>query len=70
MMTERNFKKELFYSTYYDMENGNDSETIDYDCLIGIITELCDRIEKLENWKAKAQKSATIVKKTLDAKND
>lgn len=69
-MTERNFKKELFYSTYYDMENGNDSETIDYDCLIGIITELCDRIEKLENWKAKAQKSATIVKKTLDAKND
>ena len=29
-----------------------------------------DRIEKLENWKAKAQKSATIVKKTLDAKND
>ena len=70
MMTDRNFKKELFYSTYYDMENGNDSETIDYDCLIGIITELCDRIEKLENWKAKAQKSATIVKKTLDAKND
>ena len=31
------------------MENGNDSETIDYDCLIGIITELCDRIEKLED---------------------
>lgn len=69
-MTERNFKRELCHSTYYDMENGNDSETIDYDCLIGIITELCDRIEKLENWKAKAQKSATIVKKTLDAKND
>ena len=69
-MTERNFKKELFHSVYYDMENGNDSETIDYDCLIGIITELCDRIEKLENWQAKAQKSATIVKKALDAKND
>ena len=47
-MTERNFKKELIYSTYYDMEDGNDSETIDYDCLIGIITELCDRIEQLE----------------------
>ena len=47
-MTERNFKKELLYSTYYDMEGGNDSETIDYDCLIGIITELCDRIEQLE----------------------
>jgi hypothetical protein len=30
------------------MENGNDSETIDYDCLIGVITELCDRIEQLE----------------------
>ena len=30
------------------MENGNDTDTIDHDCLIGIITELCDRIEKLE----------------------
>ena len=70
MMTDRNFKRELCHSVYYDMENGNDSETIDYDCLIGIITELVDRIEKLENWQAKAQKSATIVKKTLDAKND
>jgi hypothetical protein len=48
-MTERNFKKELFYSTYYDMENGNDSETIDYDCLIGLLTELCGRIETLES---------------------
>ena len=47
-MTERNFKKELSHSVYYDMENGNDTETIDYDCLIGIITELCDRIEQLE----------------------
>ena len=47
-MTERNFKQELVHSCYYDMENGYDSETIDYDCLIAIITELCDRIEKLE----------------------
>jgi hypothetical protein len=47
-MTERNFKQELVYSCYHDMENGYDSETIDYDCLIGIITELCDRIEQLE----------------------
>ena len=47
-MTERNFKRELSHSVYYDMENGNDTETIDYDCLIGIITELCDRIEQLE----------------------
>ena len=47
-MTERNFKQELVHSRYYDMENGYDSETIDYDCLIAIITEICDRIEKLE----------------------
>jgi hypothetical protein len=31
------------------MEDGHDSETIDYDCLIGVITELCDRIEQLES---------------------
>ena len=48
-MTDRNFKQELVHSCYYDMENGYDSETIDYDCLIGIITELCDRIESLES---------------------
>jgi hypothetical protein len=48
-MTERNFKKEISHSVYYDMENGNDTETIDYDSLISIITELCDRIEALEN---------------------
>jgi hypothetical protein len=48
LMTERNFKKEISHSVYYDMENGNDTETIDYDALIAIITELCDRIEQLE----------------------
>ena len=47
-MTERNFKKELSHSVYYDMENGHDNETISYSSLIRIITELCDRIEKLE----------------------
>jgi hypothetical protein len=47
-MTERNFTKELLYSCYADMENGSDVESIDYDCLIAIITELCDRIEQLE----------------------
>ena len=47
-MTERNFKQELVHSCYYDMENGNNTETISYDCLIAIITELCDRIEQLE----------------------
>ena len=47
-MTERNFTHELCYSNYVDMENGNDSETIDYRELILIITELMNRIEKLE----------------------
>ena len=47
-MTERNFEQELVHDYYYDMENGNDTETISYDCLIAIITELCDRIEQLE----------------------
>jgi hypothetical protein len=26
-MTERNFEKELSHSVYYDMEDGNDTET-------------------------------------------
>ena len=47
-MTDRNFEKELFYHSYIDMEEGNDTETIDYPSLIHIITELCDRIEQLE----------------------
>jgi hypothetical protein len=47
-MTERNFEKELLYSRYIDMEDGNDTETICYPSLISIITELCDRIEQLE----------------------
>ena len=47
-MTERNFEKELYYHTYMDMENGNDTETICHSSLISIITELCDRIEQLE----------------------
>ena len=47
-MTERNFYKELSHSIYYDMENGNDTETICYPSLICIIAELCDRIEQLE----------------------
>jgi hypothetical protein len=47
-MTERNFEKELIHDYYYDMENGNDTETISYPSLIRIITELHERIEKLE----------------------
>ena len=48
-MTERNFEQELVHDYYYDMENGNNTETISYDALIRIITELCDRIESLES---------------------
>jgi len=47
-MTKRNFEKELLYTYYEDMENGDDVENIDYGALIGIIAELCDRIEALE----------------------
>ena len=47
-MTDRNFTEELLYTNYVDMENGNDTETIDYRELILIITELCGRIETLE----------------------
>jgi hypothetical protein len=47
-MTERNFTKELLYSYYADMEGGDDVESIDYRSLIHIITELHNRIEKLE----------------------
>jgi len=56
MTNERNFKKELLYSSYIDMEEGRDMESIDYECLIGIITELHNRIEKLEKWKSRVQK--------------
>jgi hypothetical protein len=48
MTTNRDFSKELCYSHDIDMENGNDTSTICYHSLINIITELCDRIEKLE----------------------
>ena len=47
-MTDRNFTEELLYTYYEDRERGEDIETIDYRSLIHIITELCDRIEKLE----------------------
>jgi hypothetical protein len=47
-MTSRDFTKELLYTYYVDIENGDDIESIDYRSLIHIITELCDRIEALE----------------------
>ena len=47
-MTERNLKKELQYFTYTDMERGNDITSLDYPALIGLLTELMSRVEKLE----------------------
>ena len=47
-MTERDLTYELLYSNYVDMENGNDTESIDYRSLIHIMTEMMTRIEKLE----------------------
>jgi len=47
-MTERNLTYELLYTNYIDMENGDDVESIDYRSLIHILTELMNRIEKLE----------------------
>ena len=47
-MTERDITYELLYTNYIDMENGDDTESIDYRSLIHIITELMSRVEKLE----------------------
>lgn len=51
MTTDRNLTQELLYSNYTDMENGEDEETIDYRSLIHLLTELMNRIEKLEKLK-------------------
>ncbi len=61
-MTDRNFTQELLYSYYNDMEGGDDVESIDYRSLIHIITELHNRIEKLEAWKSRVQKTARKIK--------
>jgi hypothetical protein len=65
-MNDRNFKKELLYSSYIDMEEGRDTESIDYESLTGIITELHNRIEKLEKWQNRAQSSAKSVREHID----
>jgi hypothetical protein len=63
---ERNIGKELSHSVYYDMEDGNDTETIDYDCLIGLLTELCGRIEKLEKVNKENLSLLNLVEKGLN----
>jgi hypothetical protein len=65
-MTERNFTKELLYSYYADMENGDDVESIDYRSLIYIITELCDRIEQLEKVNKENLSLLNLVEKNND----
>jgi hypothetical protein len=47
-MSKRNISKEIFHSYYYDPETGLENEGICYPSLICILTELCDRIEQLE----------------------
>ena len=47
-MTSRDLTKELQYSTYIDMENGNDTENIHYPALILILQDLVERMEQLE----------------------
>lgn len=47
-MSKRNFKQELLYSKYIDMEYGNDTETIDTLSLIELLQEMNERIEQLE----------------------
>jgi hypothetical protein len=50
-MSDRNVTRELCYSRYIDMEEGNDTETINYECLIGLLKEILTRLEKLEEQK-------------------
>jgi hypothetical protein len=47
-MTERNLTQELNHFIYNDPEYGDDIESIDYRSLIHILTELMNRVEKLE----------------------
>ena len=65
-MTERNFEQELVHDYYYDMENGNNTETISYDALIRIITELCGRIEQLEKVNKENLSLLNLVEKNND----
>ena len=65
-MTERNFEQELIHDYYYDMENGDDVESIDYRSLIHILTELMNRIEKLEKVNKENLSLLNLVEKGLN----
>jgi len=49
MTEQRNLEKELSYWVYTDPEYGDDITNLDYPALIGLLGELLDRIEHLEN---------------------
>jgi hypothetical protein len=51
---------------YIDVEDESDYETINYESLIEIITELHNRIEQLEKWQDQAQSSAKSVREHID----
>ena len=65
-MTERNITQELLYTNYIDMENGDDVESIDYRSLIHILTELMNRIEKLEKVNKENLSLLNLVEKGLN----
>jgi hypothetical protein len=65
-MTERNLTQELLYTNYIDMENGDDVESIDYRSLIHILTELMNRIEKLEKVNKENLSLLNLVEKGLN----
>jgi len=69
-MGTRNLKQQLQYSYYEDMEDGRTIETIDYDCLIGILTELLERVEALENDKKQWCHPESGVAITQDYRNN
>ena len=48
-MTERNLKTELQYYHYNDPEYGEDIENIDYESLIGLLEELIDKNQELQD---------------------
>lgn len=47
-MTSRDLTKELNYWVYNDPEYGDDITNLDYPALIELLTELLERVEKLE----------------------
>lgn len=64
----RDIQKELQYFVYNDPEYGEDMENISYPAFFGLLGELLDRVEKLEqrldtndNWKRGLAKVAKEV---------